>query len=196
MTNPHTPDTPKPPRTARISPATAPHPPEVQAWLDRATPQGWAPLALFTALARDPRLFGKFFAANLVDRGNVSVRQREIVIHRTTALCGAEYEWGAHVALFSERAALTDAQLASTVHGGPDDACWPEEERVLLRLCDALHREVDVDDTLWTALRAQFSEEAVIELLMLAGYYRTVAYLVKGLRLPLEPQAARFPVRA
>jgi hypothetical protein len=28
---------------------------------------------------------------------------------------------------------------------------------------------------------------------MLAGFYRTVSYLVNALRLPLEPQTPRFP---
>jgi hypothetical protein len=37
------------------------------------------------------------------------------------------------------------------------------------------------------------SNEAILELLMLAGTYRTVSYLVNGLRLPLEPGARRFP---
>jgi hypothetical protein len=31
---------------------------------------------------------------------------------------------------------------------------------------------------------------------MLAGFYRTVAYLANGLALPLEPGAARFPPRS
>ncbi len=35
-------------------------------------------------------------------------------------------------------------------------------------------------------------DEAVIELLMLAGYYRMVSYLANGLRLPLEPGSPRF----
>jgi hypothetical protein len=42
-------------------------------------------------------------------------------------------------------------------------------------------------------LRARFGVEAMIELLMLAGFYRTVSYLTNSLRLPLEANAARFP---
>jgi alkylhydroperoxidase family enzyme len=42
-------------------------------------------------------------------------------------------------------------------------------------------------------LRATFSEEAILELLLLAGFYRTVSYLTNALRLPPEPFAARFP---
>ena len=61
------------------------------------------------------------------------------------------------------------------------------------RLCDALHAQCDVDDGLWAALRSRFSEEAMLELLMLAGFYRTVSYLTNAVRLPLEPTAERFP---
>ena len=32
----------------------------------------------------------------------------------------------------------------------------------------------------------------IVELLLVAGFYRTVAYLTRALRLPLEPFAARF----
>jgi len=46
---------------------------------------------------------------------------------------------------------------------------------------------------MWRELRAAFSEEAMLELLLLAGFYRTVSYLANALRLPLEPDAARFP---
>jgi alkylhydroperoxidase family enzyme len=179
--------------TARIEPAAPPYPPDVVQWLERTLPPGKPPLALFATLARDPRLFGKFFAAGLLDRGHLSLRQRELVIDRTTALCGSEYEWGVHVAIFGARVGLDAAQLASLVHGGPDDACWPEEERCLLRLCDALHARCDVDDALWQALRSRLSEPALLELLLLAGFYRTTSYLTNALRLPLEPDAARFP---
>ena len=178
---------------ARIAPATPPFPAEVQAWLDRTMPPGQPPLQLFTTLARDPRLFGKFFAAGLLDRGHLTLRQREVVIHRTTALCKSQYEWGVHVAIFAVRAQLTPEQLFSTVHGGPDDACWSDDDRLLLRLCDALHAQCTLDDTLWSLLRGRFSEEAMLELLLLAGFYRTVSYLTNALRLPPEADAARFP---
>jgi alkylhydroperoxidase family enzyme len=178
---------------ARIAPAAAPYPDDIQAWLDRTMPPGQPPLRLFTTLARDPRLCRKLFSAGLLDRGHLTLRQREIVIDRTTALCRSEYEWGAHVAIFGARVGFTSEQLHSLVHGTPEDACWPPPEQRLLRLCDALHRDCDVDDALWQALRADFSEEAMLELLMLAGFYRTVSYLTNALRLPREADAARFP---
>jgi alkylhydroperoxidase family enzyme len=179
--------------TPRIAPAQAPFSAAIQGWLDRTMPPGAPPLMLFTCLARDERLFTKFFAAGLLDRGHLTLRQREIVIDRTTALCRSEYEWGVHVAIFGTRIGLTPQQTRSLVHGSPEDTCWSAEDRVLLQMCDALHRESAIDDDLWRSLRTDFGEEAMIELLMLAGFYRTVSYLTNGLRLPLEPNGARFP---
>lgn len=178
---------------ARMQPAVEPFPAEIQQALDRTMPPGRAPLRLFTTLARDPRLFGKFFAGGLLDRGHLTLRQREIVIARTTALCRSEYEWGVHIALFGARAGFDAAQVRSLARGGSGDGCWIEEERDLLRLCESLHRECQVDDALWRGLKAGFSDEAMLELLMLAGFYRTVSYLTNALQLPLEADGARFP---
>jgi alkylhydroperoxidase family enzyme len=178
---------------SRIAPADAPYVPEIQARFDALMPPGVAPLVLFRVLARDLRLWQRFAGASLLDKGHLTLRQREIVIHRVTARCGSEYEWGVHAAFFAKRAALDAAQLHSTVRGGADDACWSAEDRLLVRFCDALHAQCDIDDALWGDLRAAFSEEAIIELLLLAGFYRTVSYLTNALRLPPEPFAARFP---
>ncbi|HUR91015.1 MAG TPA: carboxymuconolactone decarboxylase family protein [Ramlibacter sp.] len=176
----------------RIAPVPPPFEPQLQAIFD-AVMRGKPPLVLFTTLARDARLFEKFRAGSLLDRGHLTLRQREIVIDRTTALCRSEYEWGVHVAIYGQKGGLTPEQLGSLVHGGPADACWGEADAMLLRFCDALHANCTVDDALWSELRATFSEEAMLELILLAGFYRTVSYLTNSLALPLEEFAARFP---
>ncbi|HZT49626.1 MAG TPA: carboxymuconolactone decarboxylase family protein [Hyphomicrobiaceae bacterium] len=178
----------------RIAPAEAPYAADVQARFEALMPPGTAPLVLFRVLARDQRLFWRFMGGGLLDKGHLSLRQREIVIDRVTARCGAEYEWGVHAAFFARRAGLGEAELRSLVHGQAGDACWSPEDALLIRFCDALHATSDIDDGLWAELRARFSEEAVLELLLLAGFYRTVSCLVNALRLPCEPYAARFPL--
>ena len=189
----------------RLKPATPPFAPAIQQALDRTMPPGAPPLTLFATLARDERLFGKFFAGGLLDKGHLTLRQREIVIHRVTAQCGSVYEFGVHVALFAARAQLDAAQIAALAHGGDvghggaqehggaKETVWSAQDRVLIRLCDALHAGCDVADALWAELGAYFTEEALLELLLLAGFYRTVSYLTNALRLPLEPFAAPFP---
>jgi alkylhydroperoxidase family enzyme len=177
--------------SARIAPAAEPMPDDIRAAID-AVMRGRPPLLLFRTLARDRRLFFKFVGSGLLDRGHLSIRQREIVIDRVTAGCGAEYEWGVHVTAFAAKAELTDEEITSLTVGGPQDQCWSDAERLLIRLCDQLHRDCTVDDALWADLSRHYRDEALLELLMLAGAYRTVSYLVNSLRLPLEPGAARF----
>ena len=177
--------------SARVDPAPSPLPADIQDSID-AVMQGNEPLVLFTTLARDRRLFYKLFSAGLLDHGHLAIRQREIVIDRVTAQCGAEYEWGVHVAAYAGKAGLDERQIASLVSGVADEDIWGDEDRALISLCDSLHDCCTVDDDLWNNLTNHFSIEAIIELLMLAGFYRMVSYLVNGLRLPLEPNTPRF----
>lgn len=179
--------------TARMLPAQPPFAPDIQEQFDRIMPKGIPPLTLFTTLARDKRLFERFVRGGLLDPGHLTLRQREIVINRTTALSGSEYEWGVHIAFFAQRADLSHAQIASIATGGADDPIWIDEEQALIRVCDMLHSTCDIDGGGWEELRPHFSEEAILEILMLAGFYRTVSYLTNALRLPLEAYAARFP---
>jgi alkylhydroperoxidase family enzyme len=180
------------PAGPRIAPAEPPYHPEMQARLDALMPPGIAPLVLFRVLARDLRLWQRFSGAGLLDKGHLGLRQREVVIHRVTARCGSEYEWGVHAAFFAARVGFDAGQLRSIVHGGPADPCWSPEDALLLRFCDALHADCTIGDALWTELRAAFGEEAILELLLLAGFYRTVSYLTNALRLPPEPFATRW----
>jgi hypothetical protein len=89
--------------TPRVTPLTPPYSPDLQAVFDKIMPPGVPPLTLFTTLARVPRIWDRFRAGSLLDRGPVSLRHREIVIDRTCACCGCDYEWGAHVAIFADR---------------------------------------------------------------------------------------------
>ena len=177
--------------SARIAPASLPLPSDMAGAVDTVM-RGAPPLVLFTTMARDRRLFFKFFNSGLLDRGHLTIRQREIVIDRVTASCGAEYEWGVHVSAFADKAGLTEEQIESLVSGGAADSCWSDDDRVLIDLSDALGQTCTVDDELWGRLADRFPDEAILELLMLAGTYRTVSYLVNALALPLERGARRF----
>ncbi len=178
--------------TPRIAPARPPYPAAVQKTLDRLTTPGDQPLSLFRTLARDERLFDRFIGGGLLDPGHLSLAEREIVIHRTCALNGAAYEWGVHAAIFAPAAGLDAERLAATAAPGVA-ACWTPHEALLIAFCDAVNAKADIDDALWARLAGAFSEEARIELMLLAGFYRTVSLLVNGLRLEPEAFATPFP---
>jgi alkylhydroperoxidase family enzyme len=178
--------------TPRIAPLDPPYPPQMQADFDKRM-RGAPPLLLFRTVARNPRVLQRFMAGALLDRGSISLRSRELMILRTCARCGAEYEWGVHVAVFGAKAQWTPEQIRSSVHGSDGDPCWEVEDRLVLRLADRLHDTHQVDDVLWQELAAHFAPEQLVELIMLAGKYHAVSYLVNALRVQREAFAPQFP---
>jgi alkylhydroperoxidase family enzyme len=176
-----------------VDPVPLPYPAELQAVLDRIMPPGVPPLTLFTTLARVPRIYDRFRAGGLLDRGPVSLRHREIVIDRTCARCACAYEWGVHIALFAQRVALTPEQIRATALGDAHDVAWSDEERLLGRMVDELHDSARLSDEVWSALAASFAVEQIFELIALVGFYHTVSFFANGLRLAPEPYGAPFP---
>ena len=75
----------------RIAPLEPPYAADVQASFDAIMGAGVEPLILFRTLAVSERAWRKFRAGSLLDRGPLSLRERELVIDRTCALAGCEY---------------------------------------------------------------------------------------------------------
>jgi alkylhydroperoxidase family enzyme len=177
---------------SRIAPLEPPYEPEIQGQFDRIM-RGAPPLMLFRVMASSPRAWEKFRAGSLLDRGPLSLREREIVIDRTCALTGCEYEWGVHVATFAEAAQLSETQVRATVREAADAPCWTAAEQALIAAVDALHVNATLSDAVFKALSAHYDDAKIFEVILLCGFYRTVSYLANGLDLPLEEKAARFP---
>ncbi|CAN5258377.1 carboxymuconolactone decarboxylase family protein [soil metagenome] len=177
---------------SRIAPLQPPYASQIQSQFD-AIMRGAPPLLLFRVLAGHPRSWDKFRAGSLLDKGPLSLREREIVIDRTCALAGCEYEWGVHVAIFAAAAGLTEEQVAATVNGNAGAPCWNAAEQAMIAAVDALHRRATLSEDEFAALRASYNDHQILEVILLCGFYRTVSYLANGLALPLEPNAERFP---
>jgi alkylhydroperoxidase family enzyme len=177
--------------TARIAPAERPYAADMEETLARLMPPGVEPLLLFRTVARDPRLFRRLMAGGLLDKGTLSLREREIAIDRTCARCGAEYELAVHIAFFGGRVGFGAAEREALASGEADAACWSARERLIVRLVDRLHDTATIDDPLWADLAAEFRDEQLLELIMLAGAYHMISFLVNGLRLPPESFAPR-----
>lgn len=172
--------------SARLSPVQAPFDPLVAAQIERLRPPGAPPLTLFTTLAHNPRVLSRLFAGGLLDAGSVTVRQRELMILRTCSQGAADYEWGVHAALFACVAGLSEDQVAATRRDNPLGPDWSEDDLLILDTADALYAQEDLTDGQWAALSARFSAEQVVELIALAGYYRTITLFCRTLRLPME----------
>jgi alkylhydroperoxidase family enzyme len=156
---------------------------------------GKPPINLFRLFSRNPTMFEAMSPWGDYTLGkalSLPMRLREIVIDRVTARCGAEYEWAVHVAYFAERVGFTEQQVRSLVFGAGDDPCWTEDESLLVRAVDSLHDTNDIDDELWRALAARFTDEQVLDLLLLAGWYHAISYVARAARVPLDDGVPRF----
>ncbi|WP_163923672.1 carboxymuconolactone decarboxylase family protein, partial [Raoultella planticola] len=83
--------------------------------------------------------WSKFRAGSLLDGRLLSLREREIVIDRTCARTGCEYEWGVHVAKFAEKARITATDVAELLAVPANTGHWTAAEAALIATVDALH---------------------------------------------------------
>ncbi len=176
----------------RIAPLDPPYTEETRRLFDLAMPEGMEPLSLFRVLAQSERLLPRFMRAGVLDKGPVPIRDREIVIHRTTARCQAEYEWGVHVNAFGRPLGLGDAVLRATVFGDAMDPAFDERQSVLVQLCDELHDTSTIRAETWMKLGEFFDDQQRMELIYTAGFYHMVSFLVNGLDLEPETFGATF----
>ena len=194
-----------------LAPLEPPYPPEVARFLKNWMPsveggrvgvQGWRmppgfdaqPLALFRLLAVHQDLCDRVrpMASGLLNHGLLPAADRELLIARVTARLDAEYEWGIHAVMQAPLAGLSAAALRATVHGGPDDFADPVHA-LLIRAADELLDRGRVTAATLDGLAAVRSPAQIIEIVLLCGWYRTLATLIRSAELPLETWAARFP---
>jgi 4-carboxymuconolactone decarboxylase len=180
------------PMTARLQPLTAPFEPEIAESLRRLMgPIEAEPLALFRTIAHHPALLERFrqTGSTLLSFGRLPDADRETIIHRTTARCGAAYEWGVHAVTFAAALGLDERWLSATWNGDPDDFGDPGQA-LLVRFADELHDTATVGDATWAALRERYDDAQLVELVCLAGFYHLVSYMCRAFVVAPEPWAA------
>jgi alkylhydroperoxidase family enzyme len=93
---------------------------------------------------------------------------------------------------FAKGAGLTRDDIGHTLDYPLQAEHWKEEEAVLLATIDALHDRATLTEAEFQAARQYLDDDQILEVLMLAGFYRTVSYIANSLALALEPNAAKF----
>ena len=184
----------------RIDPLEPPYDAEAGEQLHAMMPPGAPPIALFRAFAKNlpmTRAMRGWGSYELSGELSLCLREREIVIDRTCARCGCEYEWGVHVAYFAAKARLGRAQLASLSRGSPRDTFWADRRnRLLIGAGEALHDTSDLPGPLWGQLAAEFREAELLDLLMLCGWYHAISFTARAIRLQPETWAPTFTATA
>jgi alkylhydroperoxidase family enzyme len=132
---------------------------------------------LFRTFMHHPDLFRVHspFVQFLKNSTTLPVRHREIVILRSAWNCGVDDQWVNHVKVGLE-SGLSQEDV-DRIPAGADAPDWSADEAALLAAVDQLHFTCRIGDDTWAALTRQYSTRQVIELLLLVGNYRTLAYV-------------------
>lgn len=180
----------------RIQPLSPPYDHDTGEQLAKMMPPGVKPILLFRTFAKNLPMaaaMGSWGSYELSRELSLSMRDREILIDRTCARCGCEYEWGVHLAFFAERVRLSGEQIASITHGDAADECWSDErDRLLVRTADALHDSATIDDALHEELAAVFNENELLDVYMLCGWYHAISFAANAAGVALEAGAPTF----
>lgn len=186
----------------RIAPVEPPYTREMEASLQRWMGKRGThipPLLIFRTMQRNPELAAAVYPVGryILAHGKLEKRHREILILRTCARCGAEYEWGVHAAVYPKVVGLTPMQVAATFSLAPGETSteFTAADRAVLRAADELHDAAFISDATWEALAEHLDEEQRLEVLLICGFYHFISYLALSARIDLEPWQARFPGR-
>jgi 4-carboxymuconolactone decarboxylase len=181
----------------RLTPVQPPYDEDVDRLLGKLMPPGAAidPLLLFRVLAIHRDLADRMrpMASGLLNKGLLPARDREVLIERTTARAGAEYEWGVHAAFFGLSVGLDEATLGALATAPADASIFDPRTRLLVTAADELIDGGQLTEATWQHLAAVYEPAQLIELIILCGWYRTLSTVITSVQLPLEPWAARFP---
>jgi alkylhydroperoxidase family enzyme len=141
---------------------------------------------IMRTMLRHPDLFARQMelGLQLLSRGALPPRDRELVILRVGWLCRAPYEWGEHVHI-AKTVGITSEEIERVTLGSGAPG-WNEHEQALLRATEELRETAMISDATWSTLEKRLDQRQLIELPIVVGQYQTVAYYQNSLRLRLH----------
>ena len=167
--------------------------PELAETLSGALTLDGRPLNIFGVLGHHPKLLKRFnlLGGFILNKGLIPERERELVILRIGWNAQAVYEFGQHTVI-GRRCGLTDVEIAALTKSLTDHE-WTADDRALISMADELSADDCVSDTTWAALATHWSDAELVELLIVAGFYRLVSGFLNSAGVQLDDGVPGFP---
>jgi alkylhydroperoxidase family enzyme len=121
-------------------------------------------------------------------------RLRELCLLHAVKLEGGEYEWVQHVPIARDLG-CTEQQVAALEKGDDTAACFDACEKAALRFTREVVVDVGASEAALAAVRAHLSDRQVVELILMIGFYITLARLTETLGVEIEPPMGSALVR-
>lgn len=133
-------------------------------------------------LARHPDLARAYltFSRHLLYGSTLSPRVRELVVLRTSVICGSSFEREQHE-IIARREGVDDSDIARTVDG-PDASGWSDDDAALMRAVDGLLTDWTIDDVTWDRLAASLDVHQLMDLVFTVGGYSSLAMAFNAFR--------------
>ena len=146
---------------------------------------------LHRAIARSPNTLRNFLRLgnSLLLYGRLAANLRELAILRIARIAGADYEWAHHVPI-AKQAGVSQAQIEGIADWRNTGVYNAIEKAVLEYVEAAVNR--DVPDDVFEAVRSLLSEDDVIELTLVCGYWGMVACILLALKIDVEPSSRKY----
>jgi alkylhydroperoxidase family enzyme len=140
---------------------------------------------VFALMLKHPGLFRcqMEMGIQLLGKGTISPRERELAILRVGWLCRAPFEWGEHVDV-AKRYGVTDEEIDRVTRGSSAPG-WTSHEAAILRGVEELLGDQMISDDTWSVLERTWTERQLIEFPTLIGQYVATAYAQNSLRIRL-----------
>ncbi|KPF48045.1 carboxymuconolactone decarboxylase [beta proteobacterium AAP121] len=167
---------------ARLPYADLTHP-EAAPLVQRIVAERGSVLHLYQMLLHSPPLAEGWLNYLTAVRQKLSIggALREMVIMRVAVLNGAPYEAFQHAPI-ALKEGLTQAQLDALEHW-QDCPLFSETERAVLRLTDAMTREIHFAPEIMEAVRAALGERGAVEVAATIAAYNMVSRFLEALQI-------------
>jgi len=151
------------------------------------------PLNIFGTIAHHPKLLKRFmnFAGLFLNKGLLPAREREIVILRVGWNCQSVYEFGQHTVI-GQRVGLSLTEIDALTKS-PSEYQWSDRDATLIAMSDDLCNDNCVSESTWKRLAADWKEDELIELVMVAGTYRLVSGFLNTMGVELDQDTPGWP---
>jgi 4-carboxymuconolactone decarboxylase len=148
---------------------------------------------IFRGLLHSPSAASAVYGAidALIWHNTVAARTRELVILRIGWRAGSEYVFCNHVRI-SRELGIADEDILG-VRDPEGCRAYSETDRLVIRLADELHESVDVTPATWSTLEHSFTLEELVELVLVAGFWRAIAGFVNTARTELDADTPSWP---
>jgi alkylhydroperoxidase family enzyme len=157
--------------------------PEVREMLGRLP----APANIFNMMAHAETCVKPMMklGGTLLGKLQLDPKLRELCLLHAVKLVGGEYEWVQHVPIARDLG-CSDAQIAALGKGEDGAACFDAREKSALRFTREVVVDVRASDAALAGVRKHLSNREIVELILMAGFYTTLARLTETLGVETE----------